>query len=166
MKEFSSFDAFSNHMKKVSSQYNKKEFLALNFLGKILEEEAKHKIGHLQKGAGPFESWQDLAESTKLDKQRKGYVFNDEYNPLYRTGELRESIHHVVNTVEHKLIIGSDSDIGLYQEIGTQHIPSRSFLGLTMFKEKAEIQYVLSSFLVNWISDSKAPLRRSINGSL
>ncbi len=166
MKEFANFDAFAKHIQKVTSIHDEKEFKALNFVGKILEEESKKKIGHLQNGAGPFPSWAELAESTKTDKERKGYVFNADYNPLFRDGELKNSIHHVVNRSMRTLYVGSDSDIGLFQEMGTKRIPARSFLGLTLFKAKNEIQYVMGMFLFNWITDQSAPLKRANNGSI
>lgn len=166
MKEFTSFDSFAKHMNKVVSQYNEREYKSLNFLGSILEEEAKNKIGHLQKGGGQFDDWKPLAESTKADKERLGYVFNDEYNPLYRTGELKNSIGHVVNRVAHTLYVGSSSEIAVYHEFGTKHIPERSFLGLTFFKAKYEIQHVLASFLLNWITNNNSPLKRPAHGSL
>lgn len=151
MKEFSSLDAFSKHLTKVVEQYPRREKTALNFIGDHLVEKSKEKIGHLQSGDGKFSSWKELADSTKKDKERKGYVFNDEYNPLYRTGELKESIDHSVNQSRHVLYVGSPLDIMLYQEIGTKTIPARSVLGLTMFKEKEQIQYILGLFLYNWI---------------
>lgn len=155
MKAFT-LDAFSKHLEKVITQYPKRELEALTFLGKSLEEEAKYKIGHLQEGAGPFVDWAELAESTIQDKIRKGYNFNSEYNPLFRTGELRDSIHYVINVPQHKLILGSDSEIMVYQELGTAHIPPRSVLGLTMFKAKYEIEYVLTLFLKSWILNERA----------
>ena len=166
MKVFNSFDAFSDQIGKLSAKYKEKEFAALNFVGSVLEEEAKHKIGHLQHGAGPFENWKELAESTKLDKARKGYVFNADYNPLYRTGDLKDSIHHVVNPATSDLYVGSSDEIAIFQEFGTKNIPARSFLGLTLFKEKAEIQFILGLFMLYWIIDSSKKLMRSIHGSV
>lgn len=166
MKKFSNFDAFSKQLEKVISKYQDKEFKALNFIGQFLEEEAKEKIGHLQKGGGEFEDWKELADSTKRDKERLGYVFNEEYNPLFRTGKLRDSISHVVNRVNHKLYVGSTDPVAKYQELGTFRIPPRSFLGLTFFKEKLEIQFVLSTFLSNWIADDNSALKRKNHGSL
>lgn len=166
MKEFNSFEKFSKHIEKIAAKYAEKEKIAMNFIGKLLQEEARYKIGHLQLGSGNFDNWADLAESTKLDKQRKGFVFNSEYNPLFRTGELRESIQYVVNYANKEVIFGSALDIAAYQEFGTMYIPPRSFIGLTLFKEKEEIQYILGSFLINWITDSRSALKRSIYGSV
>jgi hypothetical protein len=160
MKTFNNFDAFANHLQKVISEYKAREFKVLDFLGKVIQEESKHKIGHIQVGGGPFSNWQDLAESTKNDKQRRGYVFNSEHNPLYRTGHLQNSISHIVNRAAHRVHIGSPLDEALYQEEGTANIPARSFLGLTMFKEKYFIKRTLSLFLSDWIAGQRMQLRR------
>ena len=161
MKEFQSLEAFSNQLKSVIRKHHVREHKALDFIGKHIETEAKKTIGHLQDGAGEFETWPELAESTKVDKEKKGYVFNEDYNPLYRTGELKKSIHHVVEIGgdNGRVYIGSDLDIALFQELGTKNIPARSFLGLTLFKEKHQIQYLLGLFLYNWIIDTYATLR-------
>ncbi len=161
MKEFS-LDAFSKHLAKLVEQFPERQKQALNFIGKHLADKSKETIGHLQKGAGDFPGWPELADSTKLDKEKKGYVFNDEYNPLYREGDLKDSIHHVVhvmNADQANLYVGSPLDIALYQEMGTSKIPARSFLGLTMFKQKEQIQFILGSFLFNWITGTYATLR-------
>lgn len=160
MKEFRNFEAFSKHIEKVVSQYKEREFKALNQVGSYLKEKAKDKIGHLQEGAGSFATWAELAESTKATKEKKGYVFNSDYNPLYQTGELKKSISHIVNRAKHEVYVGSPLDIALYQEEGTTRIPARSFLGLTFFKEKTQIQYMLGQFLLNWITNNRSILKR------
>lgn len=159
MKEFS-LESFSKHLEKSVIQYPKKEKTTLEFIGQHLEEKSKETIGHYQQGAGKFETWPELAETTKRDKELKGYVLNEEYNPLYRTGEMKESIHHAVNIGTHTLHVGSPSDIMLYQEMGTTHIPARSVLGLTLFKEKEQIQFILGLFLYNWIMGTHNILKK------
>lgn len=156
MKTFNLKD-FSEHLIRVVKKYPDYEIKASNALGEILEKEAKEKIGHLQQAAGQFEAWSPLAESTKRDKERLGYKFNEEYNPLYRTGELRDSIGHVFYIAGRCLYLGSTSEIMIYQELGTKYIPPRSVLGMTLFMAKALICYVYSKMLVDWISNK--PLR-------
>jgi len=166
MKTFASFEKFSKHLEKVVNDYNKREIAALNFIGKELEKHAKDKIGHLQEGGGPFATWAQLAKSTKLDKEKQGYVFNADYNPLYRTGVLKNSISHVVNKSNHTVFLGSDSEIMVYQELGTHFIPPRSVLGLTMFQSKAYIGKILGKMMVDWISNNRMTFKVVENGSL
>lgn len=124
-----------------------KETLALQAglkqAAKLVEKEAKKEIGHLQPEVGPFQKWEELAESTKEDKERKGYVFNDEYNPLLRTGELHDSISHEVKGYE--AAIGSTSEIMPYHEFGTVKMPARPVLGPAAFKNKEKIRAILGA---------------------
>jgi phage gpG-like protein len=91
---------------------------------KEIEETAKEEIGVYQPAYGPFDAWAPLAESTKIDRVRQGY---SEDEPLLRSGELRDSIESEV--VGLAAIVGTKSDIGLWQEVGTEHIPPRPFIG-------------------------------------
>lgn len=91
---------------------------------KEIEETAKEEIGVYQPAYGPFDAWVPLAESTKADRVRKGYTEDD---PLLRSGELRDSIESEI--VGLAAIVGTKSEIGLWQEVGTDRIPPRPFLG-------------------------------------
>ncbi|MGJ0479967.1 hypothetical protein [Pantoea agglomerans] len=91
---------------------------------KEIEKTAKEEIGVYQPAYGPFDAWAPLAESTKADRVRRGY---SEDEPLLRSGELRDSIESKV--VGLSAIVGTKSDIGLWQEMGTENIPPRPFIG-------------------------------------
>lgn len=158
MKKFKSFSAYSKHLESALSQYNKKQILALTVIGQFMEKEAKHKIGHLQSGHGHYKDWAELADATKRDKERKGFVFNSDYNPLLRTGDLKNSIHFKVMSPK-LLYLASSSQIMIYQELGTVNIPPRSVLGLTAIESIKTIQYVFSQFLVNVFSGEKVKFK-------
>ena len=96
-----------------------------------IEKTAKDEIGHYQGEVGPFAGWVQLAESTQADRVAKGYTAND---PLLRTGELRDSIGHQVGGLE--AVVGSTSDIMVYQELGTERIPPRAVLGPAAIRNK------------------------------
>jgi len=91
---------------------------------KEIEETAKEEIGVYQPAYGPFDAWAPLAESTKADRVRKGFTEDD---PLFRSGKLRDSIQSEV--VGLAAIVGTKSEIGLWQEVGTARIPPRPFIG-------------------------------------
>ncbi|WHQ73418.1 hypothetical protein [Pantoea sp. Lij88] len=91
---------------------------------KEIEETAKEEIGVYQPAYGPFDAWVSLAESTKADRVRQGY---SEDEPLLRSGELRDSIESEV--VGLAAIVGTKSQIGFWQEVGTDSIPPRPFIG-------------------------------------
>lgn len=97
---------------------------ALEEAAKVIEAEAKARIGRYQQAAPPFAAWAPLAPSTVQDRVQKGFTPND---PLLRTGELRDSIGHVVSGDE--AVVGSNLEVAVYQELGTKRIPPRSFLG-------------------------------------
>ncbi|TXL80223.1 hypothetical protein D9O29_05745 [Pantoea vagans] len=91
---------------------------------KDIEETAKEEIGVYQPAYGTFDAWLPLAEATKADRVRQGY---SEDEPLLRSGELRDSIESEV--VGLAAIVGTKSEIGLWQEVGTSHIQPRPFIG-------------------------------------
>ena len=97
---------------------------ALERVARKVESTAKDEIGTYQPEVGPFPAWPELADSTKDQRVRLGYSENA---PLLRSGELRDSIGHEVADFE--AVIGSDSDIMVYQEMGTHRIPPRPVLG-------------------------------------
>ncbi|WP_051134127.1 HK97 gp10 family phage protein [Methylocystis sp. ATCC 49242] len=89
---------------------------------KMIERKAKAQIGHLQ----PF--WPPLAQSTQDERVRLGYAAN---KPLLRTGELKRSIQMAAPYRDGNRVFGyvfSDSEIAVYQELGTKTIPPRSFI--------------------------------------
>lgn len=107
---------------------------ALHKVGEMVRDEAKDELGTYQGAAGPTAAWSPLAESTKADRVAKGYP---EDEPLLRSGDLRDSITYEVegDTVS----IGSDSDVAVYQELGTATIPPRSFLAGAAYRKEPEI---------------------------
>ena len=93
--------------------------VALEAAAQMIEDEAKHVIGTYE-----FD-WPQLADATQADRARKGFAPNE---PLLRTGALRDSISHEITVPGTEAIVGSTSDIAVYQELGTEHIPPRPFL--------------------------------------
>ena len=96
----------------------------------VLADRAKEYIGHYQSG------WAPLADSTlngwngHPGKIELGYAPPD--NPLLREGDMRESISGDAGLMPFgaRGVVGSDSKIALWQELGTVRIPPRPFLAL------------------------------------
>lgn len=109
----------------------------------LVEHEAKKVIGEYQGDAGPFAAWITLADATQASRAVTGYPPNE---PLLVTGDLRDGIEHRVEIdgFSGTAHVGSDSDIALYQELGTpdgKHpIPARSFLGGSLFRKADEVK--------------------------
>ncbi len=89
-----------------------------------IEAAAKEELGVYQPATGPFNAWDPLADSTMNDRINQGYPADE---PLLRSGELRDSIQHEVQGLA--AIVGTKSPIGLWQEVGTDRIPPRPFIG-------------------------------------
>jgi hypothetical protein len=99
---------------------------------RMVEKEAKRVIGTYDYG------WPPLAEATKADRAAHGFP---EDEPLLRTGEMRDSIEHNVGREGSQVVglVGTNHPIAKYQELGTSHIPPRSFLGEAAMRKEAKI---------------------------
>jgi len=106
----------------------------------IVETEAKRVIGTYDY------DWAPLAESTREQRVKLGF---SEDEPLLRTGALRDSIEHRVETEHIGLevvgLVGTDNEIAKYQELGTRTIPPRSFLGEAAMHKEEEIHELFGS---------------------
>jgi hypothetical protein len=111
----------------------------------VVEKEVKAEIGTYQTAVGDFPAWAELADSTKEDRVRQGYTEND---PLLRDGTLRDSVTHEVDADGSKGIVSSDSDIAVYQELGTSRIPPRPFFGGAAFRKAEHVQAILGTAMV------------------
>jgi hypothetical protein len=126
------------------------EKMAMERACQAVEAEAKREIGHYQDAAGPFAEWPALAASTLAEKTRLGYAPPD--NPLLRTGEMRDSIGHAVDHIgmgRAEGVVGTNSEIAEYQELGTSKIPPRSFLGGAAVRKGADVAAILGGGVVS-----------------
>ena len=144
MKEIS-IDEFIDHLLKVAEAEQVAARRALQESAKIVEKRAKEKIGEYQEQTGPFIAWPELAEATKADRIRQGYSEDD---PLLRTGEMRDSIGRATSPDGLEVQIGSNDDKAVWQELGTEHIPPRSFLGGAMADKLPDIKKIMGRAVV------------------
>ena len=142
MKEFS-LTGFAEHLGKMALAEHAMERSALEKCAKLVEKRAKAKLGEYQDASGPFAAWANLADSTVADRERQGYPSDE---PLLRTGALRDSIGHTVK--DSVAQIGSDSDIAVYHELGTKHMPPRSFLGGAMAESLDDVKQIIGESAV------------------
>jgi HK97 gp10 family phage protein len=138
MREFNIMEAIEQ-MAKVAIAVELETRKALERAAVVVEKEANATIGTYQPEAGPFAQWAQLADSTISEKEKLGYAPPD--NPLLREGDLRDSIGHVVQG--HEAAVGSNSDVAVYQELGTRHMPPRSFLGGAAVRKEAEVVEII-----------------------
>lgn len=147
MKEFQSFGSFARHLLVTAAVGEEVTHHITEKAGKIIQKDAQKRIGEYQGYTGPFNSWAPLAEATIADRVAKGFTPDD---PLLRTGDLRDSIQ--VEAKGNEVIVGSDSDIAMYQELGTEKIPPRPFLGPAAFDSKLNIGEMAAKTAIAWLS--------------
>lgn len=145
MKNFNSFGEFGRYLERMLVEKPKLDKALLEAVGQHVEDEAKRKFGVYQDADGPYKAWSELKDSTKAQRVRQGYSPND---PLFRTGELMHSISHSVE--RNSVVIGSDSEIMVYQERGTPDIPPRPVLGPAMFQSRKFIKKAIDTYFLAW----------------
>lgn len=145
-REFSSIGDFLVHLAAAEVAVQAVSHRALDKAAEVIERDAKEQIGEYQPQVGPFQAWPQLADSTKEDRVRQGFTENE---PLLRTGGLRDSISREVH--QHQAVVGSTSDVMVYQELGTSHIPPRPVLGPAAFKSKQKIIDIVGRAVVHAI---------------
>lgn len=138
MPEFSPL-GFADYLSKLPHVVELSRRQSLEKAAVVVKTEAKRSIGEYQAEAGPFAAWEPLAESTLEQKSKKGRAPPD--NPLLVTGDLRESIEH--NVVSDEAHVGSNSDVAVWQELGTNRIPARSFLGGAAVRKTDEVKNLI-----------------------
>ncbi|MBV8656624.1 MAG: hypothetical protein JO142_02255 [Burkholderiales bacterium] len=151
MKEFASILGFVAHVDVMIEAVPEQEETALRKIGERVALRAKEEFGHYQEGAsgaaGSVEAWQPLADSTLRGwtndagryypgKIALGYATEGDHRPLERTGDTRDTVDYAVSTSE--LTVGSESDVLLAHELGTDKMPPRSVLALALINTEAE----------------------------
>jgi hypothetical protein len=110
-------------------------------MAQMIRDEAKRVIGTYEL------DWPQLAPSTQEERVKEGFPANE---PLLRTGELRDSIEYTVIS-DHEAEVGSNLDIAVYQELGTAHIPPRSFLAAAGAHKGEDAAKVAGKIIANAI---------------
>lgn len=129
MTTYRSFGALARALSRTVAELPNTYAAAMRAGAVAVQDDAKERIGHYQAG------WDTLAPSTIADKRRQGFTGplpggDGGDNPLLRTGEMRDSIGCWSSPRE--FIVGSTSDVMLWQEFGTTTIPPRPVLGPAM----------------------------------
>jgi phage gpG-like protein len=130
--------SFGEHLAKMATTVVLGERQGLKKAAELVEKEAKSEFGTYQGAIGHFEKWAELENSTKDDRVASGFTEND---PLLRSGSLRDTVSHEVSGLE--AVIGSASDIMVYQELGTATIPPRAVLGPSLLRKEKEVLKIL-----------------------
>lgn len=154
-KKFNSLLDFSDHLFKAATSEVFAFQKGLEIASLLIQRDAKKQIGHLQPQVGTFNAWDELADTTKDEKERLGYKFNSDYNPLLRTGYLRDSIEYEIDMPKLEAVIGSKYDVAAFQEFGTRTIPPRPFIGPAMFKNMDKIAQIFGECAIRGIAGGR-----------
>lgn len=140
MSEFSIL-SFIEHLGVMGAELVVAEAEGLHKAAEIVKAEAKASVGEYQPQSGPFAAWAPLADATKVDRVSQGYP---EDEPELRSGALRDSIESTVLPNMREAEVGSDSDVMVYQELGTAKMPPRSILGGAAARREQDVVDLLS----------------------
>ena len=133
MKEFSDIGQFIAHLATMAAAETVALHHGLEKCAVAIEKTAKSEIGYYQPQVGYFAAWDPLAPETLKHHEYMGVGDS----PLIVTGELYASLDH--KTAELEAVIGSTSDIMVYQELGTEKIPPRAVLGPAAIRNESLI---------------------------
>lgn len=134
MSEISTIGHMIAHLALMDAQVTLQLRQGLKKCAMAIEGTAKSEFGVYQGEVAPFAAWAPLTEATQKERVSLGYTPDD---PLLRSGDLQKSISHEVDALE--AVIGSDSEIMVAQELGTDRIPPRAVLGPAAIRNKALI---------------------------
>ncbi len=122
--------SFKDHIRQIEDlegHLRRTKWVILKALGVKLTERMKARIGHRDMmGSTHFFPWAEWSPWTK-DKHDTLDNAGIENGYLLVSGEMRDSLEYVASGDE--LVVGSNSDVMLWQELGTEKIPPRSVLG-------------------------------------
>jgi hypothetical protein len=156
-RNFDSLESFANALGQNVLRARIAEPL-LDAIGETVSQRAAAKLGTYQGSSGPFDRWKQLTDRTQKLRVAEGYTPND---PLLRSGEMRDELEELgyeTQVALLRVIIGSPFDKALANEIGTQHIPPRSFLGAALHESLDEIRAYVGAATVAGLTDARGRL--------
>jgi phage gpG-like protein len=130
--KFSSLGGFAAHLLTIEADLKLSQEVCIEKACRMVEKEAKRAIGTY------LFNWEPLKPETVARKARGD-------TPLLETGELRDSIQHVVGREGAEVVgyVGTNDPIAKYHELGTRTIPPRSFLGEAAMRKEHKIHEMM-----------------------
>lgn len=119
---------------------------------RLVRREARDALGQPHQGDGPFAAWPPLAPATEAQRLHEGYAPDA---ALLRSGALRDSIGFALTAAgdgRQEGVVGSTSEIAVYQELGTSRVPPRSFLGAAGVRLAPAVAIALARGVVGALS--------------
>jgi phage gpG-like protein len=129
---FSSLGGFAAHLLTIEADLEITREVCVEKACRMVEKEAKRAIGTY------LFDWEPLKPETVAHKAGGD-------TPLLETGELRDSIGHVVGREGAEVVgyVGTNDPVAKYHELGTRTIPPRSFLGEAAMRQEHKIHRMM-----------------------
>lgn len=160
MKTYKSFGAFARAMERAAAELEVAYATAMEAGAVLVEASAKAEFGHYQReNMGEFDPWAELQDATKQQHIQAivdGEAAPDagENTPLLVKGDLRESTHH--ESSPRQFMVGSESEIMVYQEIGTpEGIPPRPVLGPALYRNTEVVINLVGQAIEDTVAGKK-----------
>ena len=160
MREFASFGAFARHLELLSLEGAEVTEHMAEHSARTVRDIAKAKIGYYQPQVANYPAWAPLTAATEQEKAREGAPAGA---PLLRHGAMYASIDYSIDHrgLETDAVIGSPSEILMWQELGTSRgLPPRPVMGPAGFESRHPIYVEGQEVLLAWISGK--PWRQAI----
>ena len=125
--------AFAAHLIAINAAIEHRRNEGLEKACVLLEDEAKRVLGTYEYGWPPLQP-ETIARKTMGD------------SPLLETGELRNSISHVLGHGE--AWVGSNDDKALWHEFGTRTIPPRPFFQGAIHAKQEDIEKLFGGLVI------------------
>jgi HK97 gp10 family phage protein len=130
--KFADLGGLAAHILAVTADLKLAEEVCVEKACRMIEKEAKAAIGTYRY------DWEPLKPETVARKARGD-------TPLLETGELRDSIEHVVMREGKEVVgyVGTNDPIAKYHEFGTRTIPPRPFLSAAAMRQEDKIHAMI-----------------------
>lgn len=157
---FPSLGAFAVHLAAARLEVAERMLHGMHVIVDAIQYTARSEFGSYQPGVGGHPAWAELADSTKAERVKLGFMPN---LPLHRTGELQMAIATEVVGLNGVIGVrsgtthspykdgGSTPDMGelmSWQEFGTSRMPPRPVLGPAAVRNLDLIQYTIGAAVV------------------
>lgn len=159
MKTYKSFGAFARAMERAITELEPAYAAAMETGALLVATEARAEFGHYQReDMGPLEPWAELKDETK--QQHIQAIVDGEAaedagpnTPLLVKGGLRDSIEHESGPRE--FVVGSESQIMVWQEQGTPTIPPRPVLATAMYRNAENVVNLVGQAVEDTLAGKK-----------
>jgi hypothetical protein len=145
MKEFKSFAAFATHLQLLAIEGKVVKRGIVEAGAQEVQDTARGMIGFYHEDP----KWPELSPEYEAAKVRAGF---EPDAPLLRTGEMRDSINHIISTDGNSATIGSDDQKLVWHELGTDRMPPRPVMGPAGVHSAPRVVHMAAASAAAWVA--------------